>query len=228
MRIVLPVAHELATRRLAIFDFDGTLANTKPYIVQTATKVLLEFGLKPEELGDVGRLVGPPFPEAYSLVYGLNEKDAQRVTDRYREVYASLGPKAWPLFPGMRELLEALHARGHLVAVASSKRQNVLERCLADNQALALFDLVAGKPSDAHTSKAQTIGLVLRTLGVDSSEAVMVGDRKFDIEGGRACGVAGVGVTYAGPGYEQELVDAGAVALCSSVEELGEVLLGQP
>lgn len=225
MRIVVPTARELHTRKLVIFDFDGTLANTKPYIVRTATKVLLEFGLKPEELGDVGRLVGPPFPEAYSLVYGLSKEDAQRVTDRYREIYASLGPQAWPLFPGVRELLQELHEKGHLTAVASSKRQNVLERSLADDNVLGSFDLVAGKPSDGAVTKAETIAAVLKQLEVPPSDAVMVGDRKYDIEGARACGVAGVGVTYTDGSYVQELVDSGAVALCDSVAELGQLLL---
>lgn len=224
MRILTPAGNDLASRRLAVFDFDGTLANTKPYIVRTATEVLLGFGLAPEDLGDVGRIVGPPFPEAFSLVYGLSAEDAQEVTDRYRRIYASLGPKAWPLFPGVRELLEGLHAAGWLVAVASSKRQNVLERCLGDDGVLHSFDLVAGKPSDGPTTKAQTIARVLAELGVAAGDAVMVGDRKYDIEGALACGVAGVGVTYADAAYEQELIDAGAVAVCGSVEELGRLL----
>lgn len=224
MRIVSSAGRELSSKRLMIFDFDGTLANTKPYIVKTATKVLLDFGLKPEELGDVGRLVGPPFPEAYSLVYGLSKEDAQEVTNRYRKIYEGLGPKGWPLFPGVRELLKSLRAAGHLVAVASSKRQGVLERSLRDDQVLDSFDLVAGKPSDAPITKAQTIAHVLEVLQVPASEAVMVGDRKYDIEGAHACEVAGVGVIYGDARYEQELIDAGAVAICSTVAELSQLL----
>lgn len=215
---------DLACRELVMFDFDGTLANTKPWIVQTATKVLLDFGLEPEELGDVGRLVGPPFPEAFSLVYGLSSADAREVTRRYREIYAGLGAKAWPLFPHVRELLEGLHRQGRKVSAASSKRQNVLERCLRDNQALELFDLVAGKPTDDPVTKAQTIAWSLERLDVAADEAVMVGDRHFDIDGAVACGVAGIGVDYGDTGDRDELEQAGAVAVASSVDELARIL----
>lgn len=219
-----PAYSDLAKRELVMFDFDGTLANTKPWIVQTATKVLLDFGLAPDELGDVGRLVGPPFPEAFSMVYGLSVADAREVTRRYREIYADLGAKAWPLFPGVRELLEGLHRQGRKVSAASSKRQSVLERSLRDNQVLELFDLVAGKPTDDPVTKAQTIAWSLKQMGVGASDAVMVGDRHFDIDGAVACGVAGVGVDYGNTGDRDELEQAGAVAVANSVDELARLL----
>lgn len=216
--------HDLYARRLVLFDFDGTLADTKPYIVQTATKVLLEFGLSPDQLGDVGRLVGPPFPEAFSMVYGLSKADAAEVTRRYRERYAKLGPEGWPLFPQVKELLASLHDQGRLVAAASSKRQRVLERCIDDNGVASLFDLIAGKPTDEPVTKAQTIAWALKRMGVATTDAVMVGDRKYDIEGAVACDVPGVGVDYADTGTIEELVDAGAVAVAGSVPELAQVL----
>ena len=217
---------DLSNRHVVMFDFDGTVANTKASIVSTATRALTEFGLGEDELGDVSRLIGPPFPEAYQQVYGLSAADAQLVTNRYREIYATLGPKAWPLFEGMRELVRALHAARKKVCVATSKRQHVLEKALTDEGMYDEFDLKVGKPSDEPFSKAQTIALVLELAGTTANEAVMVGDRRHDVDGATACGVPCVGVTYGGTGDYAELAEAGACRVVDTVAQLAEVLLG--
>ena len=73
---------DIAHRPCIAWDFDGTLGDTLPAIVETARTVLLGFGMRPDELGDLSRLVGPPFPQAFSQVYGLSEADAAEVTRR--------------------------------------------------------------------------------------------------------------------------------------------------
>lgn len=212
-------------RGLVVFDFDGTLADTRAKIVETATEVLLGYGLSKDELGDVGRIIGPPFPAAFSEVYGLSAEDAAEVTRRYRELYAALGAAAWPPFEGIPELLGRLHDAGRRCAVASSKRQAVLERCLADGGIAGSFDVVCGKQDDdASTSKAETISEVVRLAGVPATQAVMVGDRSYDARGALGAGVPCVGVTYGGTGDVEELAGAGAVCVVDTVNELGRAL----
>lgn len=215
----------LEERGLVVFDFDGTLADTKTKIVETATTVLTGFGVPPEELGDVSRIIGPPFPAAFSEVYGLSERDAAEVTRRYREIYATLGVAAWPPFPGVPELLVRLREAGKTCAVASSKRQAVLERCLEDGGIAGSFGVIRGKQvDDARTSKAETIGEVVRLAGVGLTDAVMVGDRSYDAKGALGAGVPCVGVTYGGTGDLAELAGAGAVCVVDTVDELGRAL----
>lgn len=215
----------LEERPLVVFDFDGTLADTKARIVETATEVLLGFGLGEDELGDVGRIIGPPFPAAFTQVYGLSEADAAEVTRRYRERYAALGPAAWPPFPGIPELLGRLRDAGRSCAVASSKRQSVLERCLADGGIAGSFDVVWGKQdADASTSKAETIADAVRLAGARPTQAVMVGDRSYDARGALEAGLPCIGVTYGGTGDLEELAGAGAVCVADTVDELGRAL----
>ena len=218
---------DLTRRHVVMFDFDGTLADTKRAIVDTATEVLVGFGLPESELGDVSRIIGPPFPEAFSEIYGLSWSDARTVTDRYRQRYESLGPSAWPLFDGIKELLDELHAEGKKVCVATSKRQHVLEQALRDDGVADAFDIAFGKPSDIPFTKADTVASVLELLHADADDAVMVGDRLHDVEGAKACGVPCVGVTYGGTGDFEELSSAGACVVVDTVAQLAEVLLGR-
>lgn len=217
---------DVTGRGLVLFDFDGTLANTVPAITSTARTVLLRHGRTDADLGDLRRLVGPPFPQAYSLVYGFSEEEAAQITQEYREIYHGLGPAGWPLFDGVRELLRDLRAAGRRLAVASSKRTEMVGGALADNGVEDLFDVALGKPSDENVRKADTIRRALAKLGASPDEAVMVGDRHHDVEAALACGVPCVGVSYGGTGDLAEFSEAGACSVADSVDELRRLLLG--
>ena len=217
---------DVTGRSVILFDFDGTLADTVPAIVSTARTVLLRHGLTEETLGDVKRIVGPPFPQAYSLVYGFSVEEAAQITAEYRAIYTGLGRGGWPRFDGVRELLEDLRAAGRRLGVASSKRMALVEQALEDNEVGDLFDVRLGKPSDDEFSKAQIIERALGELGVGAGDAVMVGDRHNDVEAATACGLPCVGVSYGGATQPGELEGAGACSVAATVDELRRVLLG--
>lgn len=217
---------DAASRRLVIFDFDGTLANTVPTITATARTVLARHGLTDEAMGDLTRLVGPPFPQAYEWVYGFSPEEAAQITAEYRAIYNEVGAAAWPLFPGVREMLARVRAAGRLTAVASSKQMRLIARAVADNGLADLLDLALGKVSDTEGDKVSLIRRAMAELGASPDQTVMVGDRHHDVEAAAACGVPCVGVTYGGATLPGELEAAGACALVNTVEELGDVLLG--
>lgn len=217
---------DLSKKKLVVLDFDGTLADSMPGIVRTATAVMHEHGWTDEALGDVRRIVGPPFPQAFTLVYGLSEEEAMQVTQEYRAVYQNLGRAGWPLFDGMEQLLRDLKAAGKLLGTASSKRQFLLDLGLETNGVLDLFDLPLAKQTDGADPKSAILGRVLDRLGVAPADAVMVGDRRFDIEAGHANGVDSVGVLYGNTATRAELEEAGAEAIADTVDDLRRILLG--
>jgi phosphoglycolate phosphatase len=218
----------LCERRCVLFDFDGTIADTMPTIVATARETLLDFGLAEERLGDLRRLVGPPFPHAFSLIYGLSEEDAREVTARYRARYDKQGPCAWPAFPGIGALLAKLKAAGRRVGVVSSKREDLVRRGVADNGFAELFDVVRGRKSDVAGSetKAEAIVRCAQELGFSRDDVVMVGDRHYDVEAAHEAGVPCVGVYFGNTAPEGELEEAGAAAVAHTVDELRALLLG--
>ncbi|MBF4808377.1 MAG: HAD hydrolase-like protein, partial [Lancefieldella rimae] len=171
---------DIARRKLVIFDFDGTLADTMPGITRTAHKVFTEIGMAEEEMGDIRRIVGPPFPFAFEIVYGMNRAQAEAVTKRYREIYAVEG--TWPLFRGVHTLLHDLKHAGKLVAIASSKQQPLVMRGVADNHLEDILDACVGRIDEAESTKVQAIATVMNKLQVDPKDAVMVGDRMYDID----------------------------------------------
>lgn len=215
----------LLERRAIVFDFDGTIADTKASIISTATSVLVAWGLPAEELPRMGEIIGPPFPQAFEQVFGLSHADAVEVTRRYRSIYHHLGLTAWPAFPGMVELLVELRSAGRTLAVASSKQASLVRRGLADNGILDLFATVRAKESDSEGTKTNAIMRALDDMGVGPGDAVMVGDRFHDVEAARACDLPCVGVLYGGTADRSELAEAGAAAIAESTGELREILV---
>ena len=203
-----------------LFDFDGTLADTKPGIIATATKVLREWGMTDEEIGDPGRLIGPPFPRAYTMIYGVSEADADELCRRYRAEYAKLGREAYGLFDGIEPLLRDLRrqgrrARGGLVQARGLRQAHAFRgrrgrrvRCgdRPDRSG-------ARRQGIAHLRCARRAGLLARR-GRDGG-----GIAATTWRGARANGVPCIGVLF-GTATRRELEDAGAAAIVTSVAEL--------
>ena len=217
---------DLAARKLVVFDWDGTLCDSMQGIIATARSVLLEWGMAEEDLGDLTRLVGPPFPQAYSWVYGLSAEDAAEVTRRYRARYEEGDGAGWPLFEGVPGLLDALHASGKLVAIASSKRHDLVMRQVRDNGLADVFDAICGKLADTGDSKEAAILRAVEQTGCSVDETVMVGDRNLDVEGARHVGIPCVGVLWGGTAPREELEDADAAAIAETVVQLESILIG--
>ena len=70
---------DVASKDLVIFDFDGTLVDSMPGIIRTARSVMHRHGWTDEALGDMRRIVGPPFPAAFTEVYGVDPEEAMRI-----------------------------------------------------------------------------------------------------------------------------------------------------
>jgi phosphoglycolate phosphatase len=125
-------------------------------------------------------------------------------------------------------MLDALKKHGKVVALATSKPEVHALRILEKYQLIAFFDCIVGSELDGTRSeKAEVILEVFRRLKLSpeqQQQALMVGDRKFDILGAKACGIHSVGVRF-GYAEENELEQAGADYIVDTVEALTRFLV---
>ena len=127
---------------------------------------------------------------------------------------------------GIRELLCDLHEAGRRLAITSSKNERLVRKTLAETGIDALFDAVVAAHDPKHVGKEHLVSSSLEALGCQAADAVMVGDRFYDIEGARANGVASLGVYLGNTAKPGELEHAGATACVSSVADMRRALLG--
>ena len=91
-----------------------------------------------------------------------------------------------------------------------------------------MFDTVSGP--DKKSTDPKKVDLILRAINAlhieksDYESVIMVGDRRFDIEGAKEAGIASIGVLY-GYGSREELFAAGADRIVNNVKQLAEVVL---
>lgn len=214
---------ELAERPVVLFDLDGTVVDTQGAILRVASRVLAERGYPEPDPQDLLPMVGPPLEEGFMLVAGVDREEAVSLADAYRALFDEIVvPDDYPPLPGMRALLDALAASGRALAVATSRMEDTA-RTMVREQGLTQFCAVRGRVPGVRYRKAESIAAALDALGASASEAVMVGDRKHDVEGARELGMPCIGL-YSGAAEPGEHERAGAAAVARDAGGLARLL----
>lgn len=209
--------------KTVFFDFDGTVFDTGPGVMNSVAYAAAAFGYEPGDESVLRSFVGPPLKDQFMRVYGADEEKAGLMVDKYRERYRGVGLTECEPYPGVAELARELRRAGLNVAVATGKPTPFTKQILEAYHMLDAFDTVLGSEFDGTRSqKWEVVSELLKKYGPDG--AVMVGDRDNDVFGAGRCGVGCIGVSwgYARPG---ELEEAGAICVADSVEELKNILL---
>lgn len=213
-----------------IFDLDGTISDPKVGICTCVQYALQSFGIEEPDLDKLEPFIGPPLRDSFREFYGFDAGQAEAAVQKYRERFFVTGKFENVLYLGMGELLRDLWAAGVRLAVASSKPTVLVEEILRYFGIRQFFTVVVGSELDGTRDKKEEVTAEvcrqLAQLGLaDRSGMVMVGDRKFDMEGARAIGVYSIGAGY-GYAAAGELEAAGADIIVKDVESLRCVLFG--
>jgi phosphoglycolate phosphatase len=208
-------------RRLVVFDFDGTLADTWRDIAAALDRTLLEAGLPRAGGEDVRFGIGEGVLPLLRRVVPSLEHDAERLADLYRRFgqhylrgcLETTGP-----YPGIPECLDAL--REHALVVASNKPVRFLERVIEGLGWKRHFRCVLGGDSLAVRKPDRgVIEHVVRVLGESPPEVWMVGDSAIDVATGRAAGARTIGCAWGLRG-RRELREAGVEFLVEHPREI--------
>ncbi len=213
--------------KAAVFDFDGTLVDSGPGIINSVIYALEKFGIKEDDREKLKYFIGPPLFDSFRDLYGVSDDDADRLVAFYRERYHTIGVTESRVYGGITELLRELKDRGVTAAICSSKPE-VFVRQISENLGFAdCIDFISAVTfKDKNADKTPLLIRALDGCGLkDSPEcAAMVGDRHFDITAAVNLGVTAVGVTY-GFGTRAELAEAGADFIADDAAELKNILM---
>ncbi len=218
--------------RAVLFDWDGTVADTRPGIFNSVRGIfnsvryaIGQYGIADRPDDELRYFIGPPLYDGFEHVFGVSPELANELTDTYRVYYRDKGIFECNVYDGVGDLLRELHDAGVKTAVVSSKPKEFLDRLVEHFGLAEHLDAVVGPAIDNHNSnKTVLVNQALKELMLLPSTVAMIGDRHFDMEGAKAAGVNAVGVLY-GYGTEEELCAAGADAVCEQVADLRGFLL---
>jgi phosphoglycolate phosphatase len=181
---------------LLVFDWDGTLLDSTGAIVKAIQFSCRDLGL-PEPSDDHARqVIGLGLAEVlHHSVPGLSEDRFPQMVERYRFHYLS-NDHELRLFDGAAEMIVELHSTGLLLAVATGKSRNGLNRALRHCDLGHYFS--ATRCADECFSKPhpQMLEELMDELSVLPQRTLMIGDTTHDLQMGINAGVAGLAVAY--------------------------------
>lgn len=211
--------------KYVFFDLDGTLTDPEEGITKSVEYALNYFGFSVKDRRELIPFIGPPLYESFMVYYGLNEKDALKAVDVYRERFSVTGLFENRVYDGVKKVLETLKSQGKHLIIATSKPEAFTLRILEHFDLLKYFDFVAGATFDSsRVKKGDVIKYALDSIGnPDKNSVIMIGDRSHDIIGAKENGLKSIGVLY-GYGDEKELTDAGANFIAENVSNILEII----
>ena len=189
-----------------VFDWDGTLADSKGRIVDTLRRTLEGLGGLAGTDEELARVIGLALPDcARELVPGSDERFAEAFVQTYRDMWLAADAPPTELFPNVESTLEAIGARGIPMAVATGKNRAGLDRELGQTGIRRHF--VATRTADETRSKPhpQMLYELLEHVGVPPHETLLVGDSHWDLKMAAAANVRAVAVSYGAQPIERLL-----------------------
>lgn len=206
-----------------LFDLDGTIADSADGILASVRAALAELDVEVAAGDDLRWLIGPPIGQAFARLLGGMDR-VEHAVGVYRRHYSERGLLACKPYPGIAAELHRLHAAGHTLFVCTSKL-TVFARRLIDQFELGavftgIYGVEAGRDGE---DKIALLARILEQHDIDKGHCHMIGDRREDIRAGVENGIATVGVLW-GYGDLDEIMGAGATAVCDLPENLGAVL----
>jgi HAD superfamily hydrolase (TIGR01549 family) len=206
----------------AILDIDGTLIDTNYHHALAWFRAFKKFDIV-IPIWKIHRGIGMGGDHMIEALCGEDKERelGDQIRDAEKDLYQSLIDEVLPVH-GARDFIIELKRRDHPVVLASSAKDLEVKHYL---NLLDCHELV-----DAWTTSADVENtkpdpdLVLAAMDkVEGSDAVMVGDSTFDCEAANRAGIQTVAVLTGGFS-EDELLQAGAVSVFESIDELARGL----
>jgi phosphoglycolate phosphatase len=214
------------TMRTALVDLDGTLTDPYPGISGSILHALSMLDRPAVDEITLRAAIGPPLEGTFRTMLDGDAILAKQALGHYRERFGTVGLFENAVFDGIPEALAALRDSGVRMYLASSKPRVFCERILDHFELTPYFETVHGSELDGRLGeKPELIEHILKVEAIDPAHCVMIGDRRYDIEGARANGikVAAVGWGY---GSLEEFEAFPPDAVIPQVSELAAGVLG--
>ena len=218
-----------APRRLVIFDVAGTLVDSQDSIVASLTAAYEAEGVHLPSRAELLSVVGLSLPLAFATLLPDEPEDRiARMVEGYKASYLEFRRQSQdeagaPMFPGARDALDDLRARGYVLGVATGKARRGVDHFISGNGLEGAFTAIQTADDAPSKPHPQMVLNCLAVTDIAPADAVIVGDTEFDMAMGRTAGVRRIGVDW---GYHppERVRRGGAEAMAADFGHLGRLI----
>ena len=208
-------------KKLIILDFDGTIADTRPVILNTFHRTLDAMHLPQHTDDEIAATIGLPLLKAFPVLHTMDEEKAALCTATYRRIFEDVNAEIGvPMFPHVADTLRQLHNQGCTLSIATSRGYKSVVDFIKGFHLDDIITFVIAAEDVKHAKPdAEPVIKTLKHYDMKAEDAVVIGDTHFDILMGRNAGCATIGVTY-GNGSRESLIEAGADMVVDDFAEI--------
>jgi len=178
---------DITSFEAVLFDLDGTIIDPKEGIINSILYAVEKSGLVENHPETLDCFIGPPLHHSFQKRYQLSEDAAMDMVRKYRVYYSEKGIYECHLYDGIEEVIKELHQRGVFLSLATSKPTEFADQLMEHFGLDKYFSFTAGALFDGkRTDKKEVVAYALENIPpFKKEEILMLGDREFDIEGGK-------------------------------------------
>jgi len=206
-----------------LFDIDGTLIFSHKGLIGGYKYALENIGMIIPDESTLQKCMGPSPRVSLKEILNVPDDKLELAYILNRGYVYTRGYAEFDIIEGMDKLVKDLYDAGYKLYTASTKVEWLCELCLDKMGLLPYFEKVCAASNDGVTRylKEDVIDYAIKCGAQDT---IIIGDRKFDIDGGKNCGIDTMGITF-GYGTETEIKEHTPTYLCNNVDEIRKILL---
>lgn len=183
--------------KLVIFDWDGTLMDSVDRIVSSMQSAAKAVGLAVPSNNATKEIIGLSLPIAVEKLFsGITSEQIDAMVLEYKYQYIEVDKTESPLFANALNLLTKMKQNDKLLAVATGKGRDGLNRVLNISETEAFFHTTRCAGEMPSKPNPQMLHSILEELAIAPHEAIMIGDTSHDLEMAQNAGIASIGVTF--------------------------------
>lgn len=182
---------------LLVFDWDGTIMDSRARIVASAQASIAALGLPERNPNQIASFIGLGLREAVMRLFpDISAQQCDQLMAYHRQHFLTQNTLSTPLFPGVAETLQHLQSAGYGLAVATGKSRRGLNQALKDSGLADVFHVTRCAEETASKPNPQMLREIMVELEVSPSDTLMIGDTEYDLQMAEYAGVASIAVSY--------------------------------
>ncbi|MEE9325804.1 MAG: HAD-IA family hydrolase [Cocleimonas sp.] len=182
---------------LLVFDWDGTLMDSKAQIVNCMQATIKELDLEARTATQISNIIGLGLDEAILSLYPkINSGYVKLVAQTYRDHYLFKDKTPSPLFDGVEKVLINLRDSGFDLAIATGKSRRGLDKGLDETGLNQYFPITRCADETRSKPHPQMLEEILVDHNADAKNTLMIGDSEYDLQLANNANVDGFAVSY--------------------------------
>ncbi len=209
-----------------IFDFDGTLVNSKPGVIKTFQRIIEEMVSRKAEGKEIIKLSGKPLVQMISVLLDTNDEVLiKKGSSLFKEYYSKEGIYQNIVYSGTKEMLEFFKNQDYQLFIVSNKIELFINKILEQHNLKKYFiNIIGTNGNDLKSKKSDLVKSMLTNYKLNKEETVMIGDTENDIIAAKKNLIYSIGVTW-GYGLEDDLVKVGVNKICHNLLDLRQFIV---